>query len=168
MAPNHTGEVSDEPLGLNKNLFGPGPQGRVTTYHFRLTQSTIAAIYSFREVGAGGGGLDARYITYMFVICTDADFTTSALDLIPEVIRCSGIREFPFKRIYYTLIDCFNFSSSRPIAILRLRDLSYPMARALVHIQPERCCLTQYEEREQESQKAIDSNHTGLGPGLRR
>ena len=91
----------------------------------------------------------------MFVTCTDADVTTSTL-YFPEAILRSGIRDFAFKRVYY-------FSRSHPIAIPKLRDLSYLMARALVHIQLQRRYLTQYEEHKQESWKAIASNHTGLG-----
>jgi hypothetical protein len=115
-----------------------------------------------QEAGGEGDRLDARCIARMFVMSTDADVTTSTMDFIPEVIWHNGIKNVPLKHIYNTLIDCFDFASGRPICIPKLQRLAYLSARAFVHIQLQRRCITQYEEHKQEGWNAMVAKHTPL------
>jgi hypothetical protein len=117
-----------------------------------------------QEAGAEGDRLDARCITRMFVMSTDADVVTSIMDFIPEIIWHSGIKDVPLKRIYDTLMDCFDFSGPSPVVIPKLRDVAYLSARAFAHIELQRRCITQYEEHKRDSWKALCANHTLLSP----
>ena len=117
-----------------------------------------------QELGAEGDRLDARCINRMFKISTDADVITSIMDFIPEVIWHSGIKDVPFKRIHNTLMDCFDLSGPHPVVIPKWRDVAYLSARAFVHIGLQRRCITQYEEHERDSWKALHANHPLLSP----
>jgi hypothetical protein len=44
----------------------------------------------------------------------------------------------------------FDFSSTRPVVLSKLRDVAYLSARALVHIELQRRCITHYEEHKQD------------------
>ena len=104
-----------------------------------------------QKAEAEGDRLDARCITRMFTMSTDPDIVTSTMDFIPEIVWHSGIKHVPFKHIYGTLIDCFNFSGSSPVIIPGLRNIAYLSAKAFAHIILQRRCITQYEEHEQDS-----------------
>ena len=83
------------------------------------------------------------------------------MDFIPEVIWHRGIKNVPLKRIYNILMDCFDFSGRYPVVIPRLRDVAYLSARAFVHIELERRCITRYKEH---SWKDICTKHPLLSP----
>ena len=124
---------------------------------------SIAPLF-IQEVGAEGDRLDARCIARMFVMSTDADVVTSIMGFVPEIVWHSGIKNVPFKRVYSTLMDCFDFSERSPVVIPKLRDVAYLSARAFVHIALQRRCITQYEEHKQDSWKAICATHPILSP----
>lgn len=111
--------------------------------------------------GAGGEGdrLDARCINRMFIMSADADVVTSIVGFIPEVVWHSGIKDVPLKRIYDTLMDCFDSSGPHPLAIPKLRDVAYFSARAFVHIELQRRCITHYEEHNQDDWKVLSAKH---------
>ena len=109
--------------------------------------------------GDEGDRLDARCISRMFVMSTDIDVVTSIMDFIPDIIWHGGIKNVPLKRIYDTLMDCFDFSGPGPAIIPRLRDVAYLSARAFAHIELQRRCITQHEEHKQDSWKALCANH---------
>ena len=129
------------------------------------TQShwSVAPLF-VQGTGAEGDRLDARCITRMFVMSTDADVVTSIMDFIPEIIWHSGIKNIPLKRIYDTLMDCFDFSGPHPVVIPKLRDVAYLSARAFAHIELQRRCITQYEEHKRDSWKALCASHPLLSP----
>jgi hypothetical protein len=139
-----------------------------------MTPATIefhwsAAPLFIQEVGVEGDRLDAECVTRMFVMSTNTDVVTSIMDFIPEIIWHSGIKDVPLKRIYDTLMDCFDFSGLSPVVIPKLRDVAYLSARAFVHVELQRRCITEYEEHKQDSWKALYANHpllssTDYGP----
>ena len=114
------------------------------------------------EMEAEADRLDARCITRMIVMSTDPDVVTSIMDFIPEIIWHSGIKDLPLKRIYDILMNCFNFSAPTPVVIPASRNVAYLSARAFAHIVLQRRCITQYEEHEQDSWKALCANHPRL------
>ena len=122
-----------------------------------------------QEEGVKEDILDARCITRMFVMSTDPDVAALTMDFIPEIVWRGGIKDVPLKHIYGTLIDCFNFSGPSPVVIPNLRNVAYLSARAFVHIELQRRCITQYEEHRQDGWEALCTNHplplsTGNGP----
>ena len=117
-----------------------------------------------QKAEAEGDRLDARCITRMFVMSTDPNVVTSTMGFIPEIIWHSGIKNVPLKRIYGTLIDCFNFSGPSPVVIPGLRNIAYLSARAFAHIALQRRCITQYEEHNQDNWKTLCASHRILSP----
>ena len=107
-----------------------------------------------------GDRLDARCIDLLFEMSTHSDVVLSIMDFIPDITWHSGIKTVPLKRIYDILIGCFNFSGPHPVVIPKSRDLAYLSAKALVHIELQRRCITKYEE--QDSWKLLCANHRPL------
>ena len=130
----------------------------------------LVAPLFIQEVGAEGDRMDARCITRMLVMSTDPYAVTSTMDFIPEIIWHSGIKDVPLKRIYDILMDCFNFSGPKPFVVPALRNVAYLSARAFVHIELQRRCITQYQEHNQDSWKAdhppLSSAGYGYDPDL--
>ena len=112
-----------------------------------------------QEAGVEEDRLDARCITRMFVMSTDPDVVTLTMDFIPEIVWHNGIKDVPLKHIHDTLIDCFNFSGPSPVVIPKLRNVAYLSARAFVHIELQRRCITQYEEHRQDGWEALCTSH---------
>ena len=113
----------------------------------------------FQKIGAESDKLDARCIARMFVMATGIDAIVQIMDFIPEVIWHSGIKNVPLKRIYDILMDCFDFSGPSPVVIPRMRDVAYLSAKAFAHIELQRRCITQCEDHNQDSWKALCVNH---------
>ena len=115
-----------------------------------------------------GDRLDAKCINRLFEMSTDVDVILSNMDFIPEIIWHSGIQDVPRKRIYDTLIDCFDFSSTTPVVVPKSRDVAYLSAKAFVHIELQRRCITPYEEHKQESWRDLCANHHPLSSANHR
>ena len=103
--------------------------------------------------------LDARCIDRLFEMSTDGDVVTSIMDFIPEVVWHDGIKRVPLERIYNILMDCFDFSGPHPVVVPKSRDAAYLSAKAFVHIELQRRCIAQHEERNQDSWKALCASH---------
>ena len=112
-----------------------------------------------------GDRLDARCIDRLFELSTDTDVIVSIMNFIPEITWHSGIKAIPLKRIYDILIGCFDFSGARPVVFPKSRDLAYLSAKAFVHIELQRRCITKYEEHDRDSWKALCAGHRILSPG---
>ena len=121
-----------------------------------------------QEKDLEGDRLDARCINRLFEMSTDVNVILSNVDFIPEIIWHSGIQDVPRKRIYDTLMDCFDFSSTNPAVVPKSRDVAYLGAKAFVHIELQRRCITPYEEHKQESWKELCANHHPLSSKHRR
>ena len=115
-----------------------------------------------QDAEAEGDRLDARCISRMFIMSTDADVITSIMDFIPEIVWHGEIKNVPLTRIYGILMDCFDFTGPSPAVTPKLRNVAYLSARAFVHIELQRRCITQYEEHKQDSWKALCAEHTLL------
>ena len=115
-----------------------------------------------QDVEAEGDRLDARCISRMFVMSTDADVITSIMDFIPEIIWHGEIKNIPLRRIYRTLMDCFDFSGPGPALTPKSRNVAYLSARAFTHIELQRRCITHYEEHKQDSWKVLCAEHSHL------
>ena len=115
-----------------------------------------------QEAEAGGDKLDARCISRMFVMSTDADVITSIMDFIPDIIWHGEIKNIPLRRIYGILMDCFDFSGPSPVVTPKSRNVAYLSARAFVHIALQRRCITEYEEHKQDSWKTLCGQHLRL------
>ena len=118
----------------------------------------VAPLFT-QEIGTEEDRLDARCITRMFAISTDADVITSIINFIPEIVWHSGIKDVPLKRIYDILTDCIDFSGPHPVVIPRLRDVAYRTAKAFVHIALQRQYITRHEEQRLESWTVLCANH---------
>ena len=118
----------------------------------------------FQEIGAEVDRLDARCISRMFMMSTGLEVVVPIMDFIPEIIWHSGIKDIPFKRIYDILMDCFDLSGLHPVVIPRMRNVAYLSARAFAHITLQRRCITQCEDNQQGSWKALCANHRLLSP----
>ena len=154
-------------LQLSTNDTGGGHDleaGAIPLAH--IVPAAVRPVTPLFVQGMGGESdrLDAKCISRMFVMSTDTDVVISIMDFIPEVIWHSGIKDVPLKRIYNILMDCFDSSDSHPIVIPRLRDLAYLSARAFVHIELERRCITQYEEHKEDSWATLCEVHPPLSP----
>ena len=115
-----------------------------------------------------GDRLDARCINRLFEMSTDVDVILSNMDFIPEIVWHSDIKDVPRKRIYDTLMDCFDFSGANPVVLPKSRDIAYLSARAFVHIELQRRCITPYEEHKQESWEVLCANHHPLSSAPHR
>jgi len=115
-----------------------------------------------QEAEAEGDRLDARCIGRMLVMSTDADVITSIMDFIPEIIWHGRIKNVPLVRVYDILRDCFDFSGPSPAVTPKSRNVAYLSARAFVHIELQRRCITQYEEHKQDSWKVLCTKHLPL------
>ena len=121
-----------------------------------------------QEKDLEGDRLDARCINRLFEMSTDIDVIISNMDFIPEIIWHSSIKDVPRKRIHDILIDCFDFSGAHPVVIPKSRDIAYLSARAFVHIELQRRCITPYEERRQKSWAILCANHHPLSSAPHR
>jgi len=133
------------------------PLARITPGAIQLPCS-VTPLFVQRMEGEGDR-LDARCINRMFVMSTDVDVVTLIMDFIPEIIWHGGIKNVPLERIYDILMDCFDFSGLSPVMIHKLRDVVYLSARAFAQIGLQRRCVTQYDEHEQDSWKALCTKH---------
>ena len=115
-----------------------------------------------QEKDLEGDRLDSRCINRLFEMSTDVDVIVSNLDFIPEIIWHTGIKDVPRKRIHNILMDCFDFSSADPVVLPKSRDVAYLSAKALVHIELQRRCITPYEEHNQRSWRDLCANHHPL------
>jgi len=154
-------------LPLSINTVNRGHEPKTNTTLTCIAPGAVqppASITPLFVQGTGGEGdrLDARCISRMFVMSTDADVVTSIMDFIPEIIWHGGIKNVPLRRIYDILMDCFDLSGPNPVMIPRLRDMAYLSARAFAHIGLQRRCITKYEEHEQDSWKVLSANHPPL------
>ena len=117
-----------------------------------------------QDAEAEGDRLDARCISRTFMMSTDADVVTSIMDFIPEIIWHGGIKNVPLKRVYDTLMDCFDLSGPSPAVMPKLRDIAYLSARAFVHIELQRRCITRHEDCQRDGWAALRAKHTQLSP----
>ena len=166
--PGMLGGPLDSPFSINTIARGHELEASITTLTC-IAPTAIQFPWSVTPLFVQGTGgeidrLDARCISRMFVMSTDTDVIASIMDFTTEVIWHSRIKDVPLKRIYDILMDCFDFSGPHPVVIPRLRDMAYLSARAFVHIELQRRCITQYEERKQDGWKSLCSNHPPLSP----
>ena len=156
----------DPPLSITTIGRGRDLQASITA----LTSMTPNAIQFpqpitplfVQEKDSEGDRLDARCINRLFEMSTDVDVILSNMDFIPEIIWHSGIKNVPRKRIYDTLMDCFDFSGAHPVVLPKSRDMAYLSAKAFVHIELQRRCVTPYEEHKQGSWEVLCANHHPL------
>ena len=118
------------------------------------TKLVRAGLFNDSPVLLGGGAdwdsyvLDANCIAWMFEVSTDADVTLDIIKFIPEIVWHPGIRTTPLERLYDTVVECFDFSSDRPVVIPKLREKAYLSAKALVHIAVQRKCMDKTSDEE--------------------
>ena len=91
--------------------------------------------------------LDSASIIRLFGISTDADVTLAITKFIPEIVWHADIRTIPLKRLYDTLLDCFESSSGRLAVIPKLRNEAYFAAKALLHLTIQRKCIGDGSDR---------------------
>ena len=166
--PGTPGARLDLPFSMNAVGRGHELEASITTLTC-MAPTVIQFPWSVTPLFVQGTGseidrLDARCINRMFVMSTDTDVIASIMDFTTEVIWHSGIKDVPLNRIYDVLMDCFDFSGPHPVVIPRLRDVAYLSARAFVHVELQRRCITQYEEHKQDSWKTLCSDHPLLSP----
>ena len=179
-------------FGSTQQLLQPGmqltqinpPLSITTVGRGRDLQASIAALASVtpnaielsqpvpplfvQEKDFEGDRLDARCINRLFDMSTDVDVILSNMDFIPEIIWHSGIHDVPRKRIYDTLMDCFDFSGANPVVFPKSRDVAYLSAKAFVHVELQRRCITPYEEHKQEGWEVLCVNHCPLSSAPHR
>lgn len=125
-------------------------------FHWSITPLFV------QEQDLEGERFDARCVDRLFEMSTDVDAVASTMDFIPEIIWHSGIKKVPLRRIYDALMDCFYFSGSHPVVIPKSREIAYLSAKAFVHIQLQRRCITHYEEHKEDSWRALCLDHSPL------
>ena len=158
--PPQPGMARLESLSVNA-ADGVGHELNADSIPLMVRPSLVAPLF-IQEQRLEGDRLDARCIDCLFEISTDVDVVITTMDFIPEVVWHSGIKNVPLKRIYDTLVDCFDFSGPHPVVIPKLRDIAYLSAKAFIHIDLQRCCITRYQEHEQDSWKTLCANHRPL------
>ena len=65
-------------------------------------------------------------------------------------------------------MDCFDFSVVHAVTVPKSRDVAYLSARALIHIELQRRCITPYEEHNQDGWKHPCANYHPLSSGRHR
>ena len=166
--PRTLGARRDLPLSMNAVGRGHELEASITTLAC-VAPAAIQFPWSVtplfvQETGSEGDRLDARCIGRMFIMSTDSDVVSAIMDFIPEIIWHGGIKDVPLKRIYGILMDCFDFSGPSPVVIPKLRDVAYLSARAYVHIELQRRCITQYEEHELDDVEPLCTEYPPLSP----
>ena len=146
----------DLPLSMDDDNGGHEPEPGITS-----PSSSITPLF-IQEKDLEGNELDARCIDRLFDMSTDVDVIISIVDFIPEILWHGGIKRVPLKRIYNILIDCFDFSGAHPVVVPKLRDIAYLSARAFVHVELQRRCITQLEEQDRDSWTALCAGHHSL------
>jgi hypothetical protein len=165
--PGTPGARPDSPPPMNP--VGPGHDLEANT----TPSIALVAIQSpgsvapllIQEIGAEDDKLDAKCIDRMLMMSTGPDAVILIMDFIPEIIWHSGIKNIPFQRIYDILMDCFDFSGPHPVVIPKTRDVAYLSARAFTHIALQRRCITQCEDHNQDTWKALSREHHLLSSG---
>ena len=87
-----------------------------------------------KETDQRGFVLDSNCIAWMFQMSMDTDVIMAIMRFIPEVVWHAGIRTIPLEWLYDTVLECFDRSNGRPVAIPKLRNKAYPNAKALLHL----------------------------------
>jgi len=63
----------------------------------------------------------------------DPDVIMATMRFIPEVVWHAGINTTLSERLYYTVLECFDRSSGRPVVTPKLRNKAYLSVKAPLH-----------------------------------
>ena len=108
-----------------------------------------------------GHVLDANCVSRAFGMPLDGGATLAIIKFIPEIVWHAGIRTTPLERLYDTVLECFDFSSGRPVVIPSFRNKAYLGAKALLHLAIQRKCIG--HDSEKTAFKSISKRHQILG-----
>ena len=116
-----------------------------------------------KEADWEGYVLDSNCISWMTEKSVDEDSALDTMKFIPEVVWHSGIRIAPLERLYDTVVECFDYSSGRPVVISRLTKKAYLSSKALLHIAVQRRCLGLDHESDKAVFDSISRRHQNMG-----
>jgi hypothetical protein len=89
----------------------------------------------------------------------DTDIIVRIMMFIPEIVWHGGIRRtIPLEMLYDRVLECFNYSSGKPVVILKHRDMAYLSAKAFLHLAIQRKCFDDKDVLE-----PISSKHSIMG-----
>ena len=114
-----------------------------------------------KETDWEGYVLDSNCITWMSDKNVDDDVAQDIMKFIPEVVWHPGIRNTPLERLYAALVECFDYSSGRPVVLSKLKQKAYLNAKALLHVAVQRKCIGQ--ESDKTIFDALSARHQNLG-----
>ena len=114
-----------------------------------------------KETDWHGYVLDSNCIAWMFEMSMDSGVIMAIMRFIPEVAWYAGIRTISSKRLYDTVLECFDRSSGSPVIIPKLRNKAYLSAKALLHLAIQRKCIG--DESDKAVFKSISSRHPIMG-----
>jgi hypothetical protein len=118
---------------------------------------------TFFDEGVNWGDyvLDSNCIAWMFERSVNAGVILDIIRFISEVVWHAGIRTTPLKRLYDTVLECFDNSSGRPVAIPKLKKKAYLSAKALLHVAIQRMCMG--NESDKEAFNYISNRYQNIG-----
>ena len=114
-----------------------------------------------KEADWEGFVLDSNCITWMSEKIVDEDAVQDIMKFIPEVVWHPGIRATPLKSLYDAVVECFDYSSGRPVLISKLKQKAYLSAKALLHVAVQRRCIDLESDRT--AFDSISSRHHFMG-----
>ena len=113
------------------------------------------------EADWNGYALDSNCIAWMYEMSMDDDVILNIMRFIPEVVWHDGIRTTPLERLYGTVLECFDHSSTPPVVIPRLRNKAYLSSKAFLHLAIQRKCIG--NESDNAAFEAILRRHKIIG-----
>ena len=144
------------PLG-NPGTSGGGHHYQLTTLGPSHRQPTPFG----KETDRYGYVLDSNCIAWMFEKSTDEDVVLDIMKFIPEVVWHDGIPTTPLKRLYDTVLECFDSPSGSLVVVPKLRNKAYLSAKALLHLAVQRKCIN--DEFNTAVFQSIARDHQALG-----
>ena len=153
-----------QPLPLEGELDGGKAGGHIELAMFGQHENSPLVF----EHGTDWEGyvLDSNCISWMSEKIMDEDSVLDIMKFIPEVVWHPGIRSAPLEKLYNFVVECFDYSSGRPVVISKLKKKAYLCAKALLHVAVQRKCLGR------ESDKAvfdsISRRHQNMGSKYHR
>ena len=131
-----------------------------------LPMWTLAAdpdpLFKHRDTDWDGYVVYSNCITWMLEKPIEQDALKAIVGFVPGIVWHAGIKSVPLRKMYDTLLECFDERSVPPVVLSRYRDQAYLSAKAVLHVLIQRKSLG--DSPDAAISKAIAAKHRAFGP----